>query len=225
MANIEINQLPAGTLPLTGTEILPVDQGATTVQVTVEDVADFIKADNNTFSGTNTFIGTNTFLGATTMNGLLALYSFDLGLGTTTIINLNNDPGISGQVLTSQGGAATPIWSDAAVLPYKSYVAVITQQLETAPTVDYLLQNTLGGAVSFSYISPGKFEATTSSPLFTDQKTIVLATAGFMGAGPVIIGWERNADTILTINSKNASTAADENSLIYRATIEIRVYS
>lgn len=107
---------------------------------------------------------------------------------------------------------------------YKSYVAVITQQLTTAPTVDYLLQNTLGGTVSFSYISPGKFEATTSSSLFTDQKTIVLATAGFMGAGPVIIGWERNADTIITITSKNASTGADQNSLIYRATIEIRVY-
>jgi len=107
---------------------------------------------------------------------------------------------------------------------YKSYVAVITQQSTTAPTVDYLLQNTLGGTVSFSYISPGKFEATTISPLFTDQKTVVLATVGFMGTEPVIIGWERNADSIITITSKNASTGADENGLIYRATIEIRVY-
>lgn len=42
MANIKINQLPAGTLPLTGAEILPVDQGANTVKITVDDVVDYV---------------------------------------------------------------------------------------------------------------------------------------------------------------------------------------
>lgn len=69
------------------------------------------KTANNTITGSNSFSGTNSFLGATTMNGLLALYSFDLGLGTITPMNVNGDPGTSGQVLTSQGGAATPAWT------------------------------------------------------------------------------------------------------------------
>jgi hypothetical protein len=225
MANIEINQLPAGALPLDGTEIIPVDQGTTTVQVTVEDVADFIKADNNTFTGNNTFIGTSSFLGATTMYGVLALYSFDLGSGTTAIMKVNGDPGTSGQVLTSQGGAATPIWSDAAVLPYKAYTAVISQQGTAAPTVDYILQNNLGGAISFAYSNVGLYSITNASFLFDDLKTIVFINPGYIGAGPVTMGWERNSSSTITLSSKDASTGADANGLIYKATIEIRVYS
>jgi hypothetical protein len=225
MANIEINQLPAATLPLDGTEIIPVDQGASTVQVTVEDVADFIKTNNNNFSGTNSFSGTTSFLGTTTVNGLLAFYSFDLGLGSTTILNLGGNPGTSGQVLTSQGGAATPIWSDVAVLPYKAYTAVISQQGTAAPIVDYILQNNLGGAISFAYSSVGLYSITNASFLFDDLKTIVFINPGYIGAGPVTMGWERNSDSIITLSSKNTTTGADANGLIFRATIEIRVYS
>lgn len=162
-------------------------------------------------------------------NGYVAINQNSTDKGN---IQINNGDGTTKIKTLAIGGLNTVLFPNASgtialtsQLPlYKSYVAVITQQLTTAPTVDYLLQNTLGGAVSFSYVSPGNFEATASSSLFTDQKTIVLATAGFMGVGPVIIGWYRNADSIITITSKNTSTGADENSLIYKATIEIRVY-
>jgi len=39
MANVQINQLPAGTTPLDGSELIPVDQGATTVKITTSDIA------------------------------------------------------------------------------------------------------------------------------------------------------------------------------------------
>jgi len=42
MANVQINQLPAATLPLDGTELIPADQGIQTVQVTLEDVKNYI---------------------------------------------------------------------------------------------------------------------------------------------------------------------------------------
>jgi len=118
MANIEINQLPAGTLPLTGNEIIPVDQGASTVQVTVDDVADFIlpfavtKAGNNTIDGNNTFNGECAFSGQLIVQGISVENELVIGESVVTTIRLGSEPGTSGQVLTSQGGAATPIWSD-----------------------------------------------------------------------------------------------------------------
>jgi hypothetical protein len=42
MANVQINQLPAATLPLDGTELIPADQGIQTVQVTVDDIKTYI---------------------------------------------------------------------------------------------------------------------------------------------------------------------------------------
>lgn len=38
MADLKISQLPAATTPLTGTEVLPIVQGGTTVQVAVDDL-------------------------------------------------------------------------------------------------------------------------------------------------------------------------------------------
>lgn len=42
MANIKINQLQGASIPLDGTEIIPGDQGGTTVQITLADVADYV---------------------------------------------------------------------------------------------------------------------------------------------------------------------------------------
>ena len=113
--------------------------------------------------------------------------------------------------------------------PYTSYVAVISQSGTGAPTVDYVLQNTLGGALTFNYVSPGNYTVTNGASLFTNQKTIVFINPGFMSSGfvntAVSVGWERNSSSTITIKSKNASNGTDTNDLIFTATIEIRVYS
>lgn len=60
MANIQINQLPAGTTPLTGNELIPVDQGTDTVKITTADVvASTWKLAGNTGTDSSVdFIGT-----------------------------------------------------------------------------------------------------------------------------------------------------------------------
>jgi hypothetical protein len=60
--------------------------------------------------------------------------------------------------------------------------------------------------------------------LFVNLKTIVFINPGSMLSASAI-GWQRNSSSLITINSKDASSGDDTNSLLNKATIEIRVYS
>lgn len=273
MANIKINQLPAGTLPLTGNEILPVDQGATTVKITIDDVADYVlpyTAENVANKSQDIQLD---YLSTTKYPSTKAVRDYidfgvdlqkvtDSGNITTNdiyvenIITSNNQTDFSSAYLDGASGDSgiigvtnttnkrgeikgTNITADrtyqlpdqsgtfalkSELLQYQSYTAVITQQGTAAPTVDYILQNNLGGAISFAYSNVGLYSITNASFLFDDLKTIVFINPGYIGAGPVTMGWERNSDSEITLSSKNASTGANANGLIYKATIEIRVY-
>jgi hypothetical protein len=89
----------------TPSDILYPSQKATKSYVDTNSV---IKSANNTLSGVNTFNGATNFPGGITTNGVDINY--ELNIGGTTPMNLVGDPGTIGQVLTSQGGAATPTW-------------------------------------------------------------------------------------------------------------------
>ena len=67
---------------------------------------------NNTLSGNNTFNGESFFNGELTVQGIIVENDLIVGQGEVTPIRLgiSNNAGTSGQVLTSQGGAATPTW-------------------------------------------------------------------------------------------------------------------
>lgn len=68
---------------------------------------------NNTLSGNNTFNGETAINGELTVQGIIIENEVIIGSGIETPIKLGlgADAGTSGQVLTSQGGAATPTWT------------------------------------------------------------------------------------------------------------------
>ena len=112
---------------------------------------------------------------------------------------------------------------------YKSYVAVISQAGTSAPTEDYVLENTLPFTPTYSYSAAGQYVINSATNGWTSQKTIVFINPGYMPSGfvntGVALGWERNSNSAITIKSKDTSTGTDTDGLVFLATIEIRVYN
>jgi hypothetical protein len=141
-------------------------------------------------------------------------------------IDTNTSLGTSNTVVPSQNAVKTYV-DNSIGAAYKVYTAVITQSGTNAPTVDYTLENTLSGTPTWAYAGVGQYTLTLSSQ-WTNNKTIVFINPGFMPSGflntGIALGWERNSSSTITIKSKNTSTGADANDLIFKASIEIRVY-
>ena len=98
--------------------------------------------------------------------------------------------------------------------PYKVYTALLTQTGTNAP-VATVLENTLGGTVTWSRTVPGGYFATLSDA-FTTDKTTVLITNGSTN-GNYIHG--------AAVSTTNVNIIAPNDGQIDRATVEIRVYN
>jgi hypothetical protein len=68
------------------------------------------KTAPNTINGNNTFNGECAFNGQLIVQGISVENELVIGESVVTTIRLGSELGTSGQVLTSQGGAATPTW-------------------------------------------------------------------------------------------------------------------
>lgn len=196
MANIQINQLPAGTLPLTGSEILPVDQGASTVQITVDDVVDYVYENGPTLDQVLDAGNTSTTpltIGApsefTTINpGII-----DIEYGAANVHTQYRPDGISIQdlggfldmniyfnnnnqniVFPAQSGTLA-LTSDI-VATYKSYVAIVSYDGSLFTQV--VLKNDFGSTV-FTWSSPSisVFRITPSATSFTVNKTVAFVNS------------------------------------------------
>jgi hypothetical protein len=116
MADLKISQLPAATTPLAGTEVLPIVQSGTTVQVSVNNViASRASLGANTFTGAQTLpaagailtgstSGTTTLVAAATASGTARLPAAG---GTLAVITTNTFTG-------AQIGAVTALTSSGA---------------------------------------------------------------------------------------------------------------
>lgn len=111
-------------------------------------------------------------------------------------------------------------------LPYKSYVALLTQSSNSAP-VATVLQNELGGDVTWAYVTTGVYTATLTGG-FTLSKT-----ATFMGHVVVntMSGTSPGTEYIIAVNSNTIAvgvfdnTGAASDSLLAGTPVEIRVYN
>jgi hypothetical protein len=99
MAGIKINDLPASSLPLTGTELVPVVQSSATKNVAVSSI--WAGAITSVSFGTTGLTPATATTGAVTVAGTLAVANGGTGL---------TSPGTNGNVLTSNGTT----WTSAA---------------------------------------------------------------------------------------------------------------
>jgi len=103
MAGVKISNLPAGTVPLTGTEVLPIVQGAVTDKVTVANLT-----AGRAVSALSLSLTTALPIASGGTNSTAAPTAGALAYGSGTAYAYTA-AGTSGQLLTS-AGAGTPVW-------------------------------------------------------------------------------------------------------------------
>ena len=110
--------------------------------------------------------------------------------------------------------------------PYKVYTALLTQSGTDAP-VAIVLENTLGGEVVWSYDSVGVYVGTLSGAFDVNKTALYTSQSSDsnndVGSVPYIFMEVDTIDDIL-VHSIVKSTNAYSDGLLYRTTIEIRVY-
>ena len=120
---------------------------------------------------------------------------------------------------------ATTAFVQAAARPYKVYTALLSQIGNAAPTAT-VLENTLGGAVTWTRNSAGIFYGTLSAGVFTGNKTVKFATLGFTGISVnSTIEVESVNTSIITVITRVNGIQTDGVMSNGGTSIEIRIYN
>lgn len=98
-------------------------------------------------------------------------------------------------------------------LGYTSLVQLLNRTGETAPIATEVYNNT-GETFTWSYVSIGVYRITSSSSVFTSNKTILFMNGGSFQAGNIL--WNRINDNIIEISSLND---------FVNGSFEIKIYS
>jgi len=113
---------------------------------------------------------------------------------------------------------------------YKVYTAIISQTGTNAPVVETLLENTLGGTVTFSYSGVGEYYVN-SSNLFTGagsigaaNKTAIIISPGRRTGNLCVYGTTLGGPSVLVIYTYNNS-GTSTNGIMTSTLLEIRVYN
>ena len=136
---------------------------------------------------------------------------FDTSTITSSFTRTYNLPDASGTIALEE-----------TVKPYKVYTALLTQSGTSAPTAT-VLENKLGGTVTWSYVSTGQYRATLTGA-FTSAKTVCFTTRQYSGTNAMHTFYaSRNNNDSVDVLVLNASGGVD--SILSGASIEIRVYN
>lgn len=107
---------------------------------------------------------------------------------------------------------------------YKVYTALLTQTSNNAP-VATVLENTLGGTPTFTYIGIGVYQMTLNGS-FNSSKTWVVGGSADVNAGGgdfATLDIRRLNDNIISLRTYDNFTGADN--MLVNTSIEIRVYN
>jgi hypothetical protein len=198
MADVKISGLPASTVPLDGTEVLPIVQGSTTKQVSITNVTAgrVIAASGIT---TDTYKAASSAGGTLQSNNGTACLQWGAGGGSNVIL----DGGVS---LTAANVAAT-------FSPTGTGTVTIspTGALTINPVAASTINNTSIGATT---ASTGKFSAVTNTAL-TSGRVTYASTSGLLAdsAGLTFDG------TNLTLGTSNGGIIFNNSSALANSTL------
>ena len=113
---------------------------------------------------------------------------------------------------------------DAVGRPYKVYTALLTQSGTNAP-VATVLENTLGGAVTFTYESVGFYKVITPAGVLTNGRTFITLERGSSTMSISSIRAAPLGTSLVQIQTLNQSLTPTDNIINGKATFEIRVYN
>jgi hypothetical protein len=187
MADLKISQLPAATVPLAGTEVLPIVQSGTTKQVTVDNLTTG-KTVNATTVNATTF-DTNVAAAAVTLAGTTLAAD-----GTDANISLTLTPKGTGVVTTAasysdgagklraipQSGSAKTTTYQLAVTDVGEFIEIGSGGTITVPNATFsagdavVLFNNTSGAITITLSITTAYLGGTDA----DKATLSLATRG-----------------------------------------------
>jgi hypothetical protein len=113
-------------------------------------------------------------------------------------------------------------------LPYKKYVAIITQSGTNAPTVTRLFENDLGATVTYTYVDIGLYNIKITDHKFTLYKTFInpgIGSRTSTSQTAPTLGFTIIDDETIQINSYSANGNTAINGVVRQVPIEIRVYN
>ena len=139
--------------------------------------------------------------------------------GSATLTGTPTAPTAPAGTNTTQ--IATTAFVQAAARPYKVYTALVTQTLDSAPVAN-VLENTLGGSVSFSRVSTGIYRISLTGA-FTLNKTWFSYTRGITNNALNVINAIRRVDND-TIEFNSVVNGSFFDGQTGNDAIEIRVY-
>lgn len=109
--------------------------------------------------------------------------------------------------------------------PYKVYTALLTQNGGDPPTA-IVLENTLGGSIVWTYISTGVYKGTLTGAFPEDKTAMFITSSRWNGDAIMYIslagGDIPNGVVVETLDVPTYTSADD---LLYKTTVEIRVYN
>jgi len=144
----------------------------------------------------------------------------DVSTGDQLQINIDN---LQNQVIDfPDTSGKLALLTDIPTVAYTVYTATISQTGITAPTVDYLLENTLSGSPTWGYTAVGRYTITLSLA-WVNNKTIVFINHGYIPQG-FTVGWERNSSSAITIHVRDSAGNYTDD-LLFKASVEVRVYN
>ena len=129
----------------------------------------------------------------------------------------------SGNVLTSDTNGNTSWQHPDSILPYRKYVALLSQSDTSAP-IATILENTLGEVPTWEYISTGNY-ILNSSAVFTLNKTVAFignSSYNFTAEDNVNLFYICEDPSMFEIQTSNGSVFSDD--ILKKTPIEIRVY-
>lgn len=191
MADLKISQLPAATVPLVGTEVLPIVQSGTTKQVTVDNLTTGKAVAASTVTAT-TLLGnldTNVAAAKLTVSGTSAVAS-----GTDTNISITLTPKGTGVVTNgstyndtygkiraiSQSGSAKTTTYTLAVADVGRFIEIGASGAITVPDATFaagdavVLFNNTSGSITITLTITTAYLGGTDA----DKATLSLATRG-----------------------------------------------
>lgn len=195
---------------------------------------DIIFADS--FSSTPTYLSNDASLlgyigDGVTAHGALTLREDSDGTGFASTITADIDltadrtisiPDADGTMVLSVNGVLADDQGDVTVstIPYKTYVAKISQAGTNPPIVDYELENTLTNPVTFTYTgTPGIYQLLSTGIQTSNTVVFIQAASGPFG---IIIQASAVSNEVVIITTDSAGNVA--NNLLNYASIELRIY-
>jgi hypothetical protein len=108
---------------------------------------------------------------------------------------------------------------------YKVYTALLTQEGINPPTA-IVLENTLGGDVVWSYLSTGVYSGTLTDAFPEDKTTMFITSTTWSGDSFMCMSlYGGNIPSAVAVETFNLQTSTHTNGLLYKTTVEIRVYN